>query len=103
MQFGLRSLLGLVVLASCLMGAWRAWIRPYELQHRAIEEISVYLPEMKLEPGRPAYLLPLFKPEVFFDVTEFNSACPGIDLAPLAHFPRLKHLALTGAGERFAT
>lgn len=101
LQFGLRSLFALTLVASLLLGAWRWYEQTYLRQHAALEAFeSWWRTEVETEPGGPAWLRPLFKREVFQDVTRLTIGASGMrneELAPIAHFPRLRELTLDDA------
>ena len=100
LQFSVRSLLALMLLACALMGWWRWVVHSYEKQHAAREKIGRITTVIGTEPGRPAWLRPLFDSEVFQDVVKVSFDGSGRlsddDLAPLANFSRLRRLSLDG-------
>lgn len=100
LQFGIRSLLGLMLLSGLVMGWWRWFQHSYVEQQEALAVVAPLAKFAGTKPGRPEWLRPLFAEDVYQDVRHlaFDSVKKfgDAEAAQLANFPRLNRLSLDG-------
>jgi hypothetical protein len=95
LQFRLRTLLAVFLLAPLAVGWWQMKARQYRAQHVALTDLKPYV---TFQPGRPAWLSPFGDEKVFQDVVHLSfqgqREFDDDDAVQLARLPRLRRLSL---------
>lgn len=97
-QFRLRTLLAVFLLAPLAVGWWHLKMQSYRTQQEALEELARFTPYVAFEPGRPAWLRHFADKSLFKDAVHVSfqgkRSFTDDDASYLANLRRLRRLSL---------
>ena len=92
LQFRLRTLLVICLLASFVMAAWHRYLESYREQQQAVAAIAKYARHIAFKPGQPAWMRHFSSEQVFKDVVHLSFQSrrdfSDKDMVHLAKMPR---------------
>lgn len=102
LQFRLRTLMAVFLLAPLAVGWWQIKMQSYREQQIAVAEIMPLVRHIVYEPGQPAWLRHFSDEKVFKDVVHLSlqgsTPFQDKDAKHLAKIPRLRRLSLQRTG-----
>jgi len=100
-RYRLRTLLAVLTLTAIGLGAFKAYVEPFESQRRAAQELAAVNASVEYRPAGPAWLRAMFGDKYFLNVVAVHlETCPvtADDLAALAGLPYVERLYLAKTG-----